>query len=308
MKKEKQISVDHKEPILRPDTYFPKRRNGYDIDIFWCGNLSEPRGKNGNSDKWSFPPQMERFLREQCEGLPTLQLFGGKAKFGIRLDIDAGTMPHVIGDSFLPPFKKQSFHTVIIDPPYPPYMHLGVSTVRPLLMVAAWLATTRVIWFAPMWISSYRFLQLEKSYFVRVGDHCEPRMLQILRPTLPDDWRPIYQFTHGTAVKYNKWLIQPEILPFQERKQENSRIPATLEIDREIRNVLCCPLCHADLTGETEGLRCAQCLRVYPVNARIPVMLPSESLSIATPPAPSKPPDRRLDFPFGANNVAESEA
>jgi hypothetical protein len=190
--------------------YFPKRRiRNCPIKIFWCGNLSKKRG-----EKWSFPPQVERYLRELCAGKSTLHLFGGKAKFGIRLDTDCFTEPDVIGDAFLPPFARASFDTVIVDPPYPPYLALGPSTVRPLLMNAAYIAKKRVIWFAPLWVSGYTWLRLERSYVVRVGDYCELRSLQFLRPTLPADFRPVSHFTHGPAVKYNKWLRQPQMLPF----------------------------------------------------------------------------------------------
>jgi hypothetical protein len=188
--------------------YFPKRRTREPIGIFWCGNLSFKRG-----EKWAFPHQVERFLREHCEGRSTLHLFGGRARFSTRLDVDPATRPHIVGDAFLPPFRESSFEIVIVDPPYPPYLHLSPSTVRPLLMQAAYIAKRQVIWFAPLWISGYCFLRLERSWMVRVGDYCEIRVLQFLRPTLPK-WPPVKKFTHGPAVKYNRWLIQPEALPF----------------------------------------------------------------------------------------------
>jgi len=200
-----------KEKPVRPGTYFPKRRTREPIDLFWCGNLSEKRG-----EKWSFPPQVERFLREQCAGRSTLHLFGGKAKFGIRLDMDPITEPDVIGDAFLPPFKPKSFDVVIVDPPYPPYLQLGPSTVRPLLMNAAYIARRTVIWFAPLWVSGYTFLKLEHSYLVRVGDYCEIRALQFLRPNTPKNFAPVTHFTHGPARRYNKWLRQPQMLPFRD--------------------------------------------------------------------------------------------
>lgn len=192
----------------RPLTYFPKRRTRDPIEIFWCGNLSFKRG-----EKWSFPPQVARYLRELCAGRSTLHLFGGKADFGTRMDIDPITRPDVIGDAFVPPFKESSFDVVIVDPPYPPYLNLGPSTIRPLLMNAAYLARDQVIWFAPLWVSGYRWLRLEQSYLVRVGDYCEVRCLQLLRPVYPK-LEPVRHFSAGPAVKYNKWLHQPEHLPF----------------------------------------------------------------------------------------------
>jgi hypothetical protein len=192
--------------------YFPKRRQTDPIELFWCGNLSAKRG-----EKWSFPPQVERFLREQCAGRSTLHLFGGKAKFGIRMDLDPFTEPDIVGDAFLPPFKRESFDVVIVDPPYPPYLQLGPSTVRPLLMNAAFIARYQVVWFAPLWVSGYTFLRLEHSFLVRVGDYCEIRALQFLRPNVSASFQPNpTHFTHGPAVRYNKWLRQPNMLPFKD--------------------------------------------------------------------------------------------
>lgn len=196
------------KPLHVKTKYFPKRRTRDPLGIFWCGNLNVKR-----IEKWAFPPQVERYLREYCAGHSTLHLFGGKAKFGTRLDVDLHTRPDVIGDAFVPPFAASSFDIVILDPPYPPYLHLGPSTVRPLLMNAAYIARRQVIWFAPVWASTYRWLRLERSYSGRVADYAEIRMLQFFRPTYPK-MRPVDRFTHGPAVKYNKWLLQPQGLPF----------------------------------------------------------------------------------------------
>ena len=188
--------------------YFPKRRLKDPIDTFWCGNISGKRG-----EKWSFPPQVERYLREYCAGRSTLHLFGGRAKFGVRMDIDPMTNPDVFGDAFLPPFKKSSFDVVILDPPYRPYMDLGPDNCRPMLMNAAWLARREVIWFAPVWIDGYRFLKLERSYLVRVAQYAEIRALQFLRPVYPK-WKPATHFRRGPQIRYNRWIVQPQQLPF----------------------------------------------------------------------------------------------
>lgn len=166
-----------------------------------------------------FPPQVRRYLREYCSEKSVLHLFGGKADFGIRMDVDALTRPDVIGDAFLPPFAKDSFDVVILDPPYRPYMDLGPDNVRPLLMNAAWLARYQVIWYAPVWIDGYRWLQLERSLMVRVCQYGELRCLQFLRPTVPK-WKPASHFTRGAAVKYNRWLLPNELLRFGEPPAE----------------------------------------------------------------------------------------
>jgi len=168
-------------------------------------------------------------LRERYAANSVLHLFGGKATFGIKLDIDPRVRPTVIGDAFLPPFAESSVDVVILDPPYPPYLALGPSTVRPLLMNAAYIARKEVVWFAPLWISSYKFLRLRNSFMVRVGDYCEIRVLQFLTPTLPK-WRPVNHFTHGPAVKYNRWLNETNHLPFGPVDPES-------DVDREARQL-----------------------------------------------------------------------
>ena len=47
-----------------------------------------------------------------------LHLFGGKAKYGIRLDVKSEVAPDVIGDSHYLPFKGDVFDMVVADPPY----------------------------------------------------------------------------------------------------------------------------------------------------------------------------------------------
>jgi hypothetical protein len=187
------------------------RRRRDPIDILWCGNLSYKRG-----DKWSFPPQVDVFLREQFKGKSVLHLFGGRASFGTRLDIDPRTQPDVIGDAFLPPFGKESFDVVILDPPYPPYLQMGPTVALPLLKIATWIARETVVWFHPLWISGYTWLRLRHSYFVRVADYAEARCLQFFDPTFPKRFGPPTSFRAGPAVKYNRWLMGNRLLSFGE--------------------------------------------------------------------------------------------
>lgn len=97
------------------------------VEILWCGNA-----RAGRSNGWSFPPAVERHLRQLTAGKRVLQQFGGLARWGVKLDVDRTTCPHVIGDAWLPPFQRDAF-----------------------------------------------------------------------------------DFTRGPAIKYNRWLIQPERLPFE---------------------------------------------------------------------------------------------
>lgn len=52
-----------------------------------------------------------------------------------------------------------------------------------------------------------------------------------------------------------------------------------MPLDPRLLEILCCPAdhdggpCHGGLTEGADGLRCARCGRVYPVEEGIPVML-----------------------------------
>lgn len=47
-----------------------------------------------------------------------LHPFGGKAEFGIIMDIKKEVNPHIVGDAHNLPFKDNVFDVVILDPPY----------------------------------------------------------------------------------------------------------------------------------------------------------------------------------------------
>lgn len=143
-----------------------------------------------------------------------LHLFGGRADFGIRLDIDGRTCPHVIGDAWLPPFAKDSFDCVVLDPPYVgDFATMSNQKTRALLSQAGWIARKRVIWFNTIWLESPGRMKMEKSWLVRVGRHCSVRCLQFFQP---DQLRklPTTYFARGPAIKYNRWLDNPHSLPF----------------------------------------------------------------------------------------------
>jgi uncharacterized protein YbaR (Trm112 family) len=48
-------------------------------------------------------------------------------------------------------------------------------------------------------------------------------------------------------------------------------------IDRELLDILACPLCKADVRMEADRIVCAKCGRRYPVRDDIPVMLVEEA-------------------------------
>lgn len=174
-------------------------------EILWCSNK---RRRAGNG--WCFPPKVDRLLREVTEGKKVGHLFGGLSGFGVRLDIDTATKPHVIGDAWLAPFVKDAFDVVILDPPY---VELNQHMYLQLLTQATWCAREHVIWFHTMWLASGRAGRLERGWLVRVGDMCAVRALQIFR--VPESKRPPERFfDRGPAVRYNRWIAGNQRLPY----------------------------------------------------------------------------------------------
>jgi hypothetical protein len=157
--------------------------------------------------------------------MSVLHLFGGHAKFGIRMDIDPLTRPHVIGDAWLPPFKRSSFDVVVLDPPYVgDFANLNSQKLICLFLNAAWIARRRVIWFHPMWIDTKARVRLERGYLVRVGRGCVLRSLQFFRvPTNRKKLHPPTHFERGSAIRYNRWLAQPQGLPFGGENNNGNR-------------------------------------------------------------------------------------
>jgi hypothetical protein len=52
-----------------------------------------------------------------------------------------------------------------------------------------------------------------------------------------------------------------------------------MAIAKELLDILVCPLCKVPvkLTPDSQGLKCGQCRRVYPIREDIPVMLIDEA-------------------------------
>ena len=53
-----------------------------------------------------------------------------------------------------------------------------------------------------------------------------------------------------------------------------------MAIDPQLLEILACPVCKVSvtLTRDRQGLRCAKCLRVYPIQDDIPIMLVEEAI------------------------------
>jgi len=183
----------------------------YPVEVLWCGNPSRnsrvARGA-GQRTGWIFPPAVERQLKRDTQGQSVLHLFGGQSRFGTRLDIDPALSPDVVGDAWLPPFGRDTFDVVILDPPY---FRINAQEKTALFRAAAWIARSRVIWFSTTWVSASGGLATEAGYLVRVGDSCLCRCLQYFRVVRKIG--PVKHFTRGPMMKYNRWLHQPEMLP-----------------------------------------------------------------------------------------------
>ena len=145
------------------------------------------------------------------DGKSVLHLFGGMSRFGLKLDIDRATRPHVIGDGWLPPFKRDSFDIVILDPPY---TGINQQMKQSLIRGAAFVARERVYWFHTLWVGPDSGMRRERSWLFRVGDSCACRCLIEWR--VLDGPKPIprLHFTRGPALKYNRWLVGNIGLPF----------------------------------------------------------------------------------------------
>ncbi len=177
------------------------------LGVIWCSN-HRTRKANG----WSFPPNVDKHLRALTAGKRVGHLFGGIARWGTRLDIDPNVRPHVRGDAWLPPFRRDAFDVVILDPPY---IGINQQMKTQLLQQAAYVARERVIWFHTLWIAADARLRLEEAWLVRVGDSCLCRCVQVFRsPT--EKRKPVPRFTRGPALKYNRWLDGQTGLPFQQ--------------------------------------------------------------------------------------------
>jgi hypothetical protein len=179
------------------------------------------------SNGWSFPKTIEDLLRSELAGKSVLHLFGGLARFGVRMDIDPTTRPDVIGDAWLPPFARSSFDVAVLDPPY---VRFSAQMTMALCCQAAHVAREQVIWFSTFWLDHPARLRLRKAYAVVVGRNATMRCLQFF--DVPENkMEPMRKFSRGPAIKYNRWLQNPRILPFGESAPGPAILedPATLE-------------------------------------------------------------------------------
>jgi len=188
------------------------RRRQREVGVLWC-----PNQRTGRSNGWSFPPAVERHLRELTHGKRVCHLFGGLAKWGVKTDIDPVTRPHVIADAYMPPFVKDAFDITILDPPY---VHINQQMKQQLLRGAAYISRESVIWFHTQWIAADAGMTLGRSWLVRVGDSCSVRCIEefVITPGR-EKLKPLNYFTRGPALRYNRWLTGQMGLPLREKTE-----------------------------------------------------------------------------------------
>ena len=182
-------------PLQSAEPVPPKRV--WQLEVLWCPNQRR-RGGNG----WAFPPNVRKLLVDMTRGLSVVHFFGGQASFGVRLDIDPRVRPDVVGDAWLPHFRRDAFDVVILDPPY---YGIDQRMQAHMLTAAAWVARKWVIWFHTQWIAGNGGCRPDRAWLVRVGDSCAVRCVQRFEVTagkrLPSTW-----FTSGPAIRYNRWI------------------------------------------------------------------------------------------------------
>lgn len=181
------------------------------VELLWCPDSRSNRG-NG----WSFPPVVEAKIKEIVGCRSCLHLFGGRSAFGTRLDVDAITRPDVIGDAWLPPFSPGSFQVVVLDPPY---FQLNGRLRSQLQLQAAYIASETIVWLHTQWISGGNRWQMQRGWLVRAGRSAFCRCLIEFR-RLPGTVTLPAWVTAGPAIKYRRWIVQPQSLPFAQPPRE----------------------------------------------------------------------------------------
>lgn len=81
---------------------------------------------------WSWKGQDFRLIEEGNEAFlksfiiePCLNLCSGQSQHGLRVDIDPTVRPDILASVQKPPFKEDSFATVICDPPFNYYSNFA---------------------------------------------------------------------------------------------------------------------------------------------------------------------------------------
>jgi hypothetical protein len=171
------------------------KKKGAHQGVIYCN------GAGGGANGWSFPKPIERKLQREFAGLKILQMFGGRATFGLRMDIDPTVEPDLIADAWMPPFAKNTFDVVILDPPYASF---GRHFRYTLGVNAAHIARRYVVWFSSFAATSLPGCSIDRWWTVIVGNDSSVRQLAFFRPRA-DKRDPEKHYMRGPAMKYNRW-------------------------------------------------------------------------------------------------------
>ena len=82
----------------------------------------------------------------------------------------------------------------------------------------------------------------------------------------------------GTSGEWNFRAVD-SILLINEEAVTRRRARGGVVLDRELLDILACPVCKTPLTYNEKAntLKCGQCRRVYPIREEIPVLLVDEA-------------------------------
>lgn len=187
---------------------FPRRRT-QNVGLIICWDRVLRNANGVKADGWRFPRKIEKLLIHLTSA-STVHLFGGKASWGARLDIDRALLPDILGDAFLAPFARDSFDFVVLDPPYE---QLPTEARLQLFENAAWIARKKVFWWHTFWCDGGSPLVLERGWLVRLAGNSQVRALQQFRPRLPKRL-PRTGCLRGPLSKYANWHFPSLELPF----------------------------------------------------------------------------------------------
>ena len=154
-------------------------------NLFWF----LPRPRTHRNYKGGFPKYFEKLLIELL-GHPKLILhpFGGRAEFGLRVDIKLIVKPDVVASASRLPFHSNKFDLVILDPPYSDKESTKLYGTGRVPLKAAIKESIRVLRPAG-WLALYHRLVLPRPRFtilrcriaVGVGPNHELRICQVFQ-------------------------------------------------------------------------------------------------------------------------------
>jgi hypothetical protein len=120
---------------------------------------------------WHWNEDTEKWLEAQCRGL-VLNMCCGMSQIGdVRADIDLSVKPTILCDMNHAPFRKGTFDTEIVDPPFSYYRGFRwipkvANLTRGKLILSSPLVNAQLkgIW----WTTTYHLTKQHNSLFLRL--------------------------------------------------------------------------------------------------------------------------------------------